>query len=106
MCHLQELYKKYKDQGLIILGFNEIDNRQIGLDFLRDNSATFPNVLDSSDAARRIKRDGYGTSAVPTNYVIDRQGNVVDAYVPSNDQSSYKRAVEILEKLGLKREDP
>ena len=91
---------------MVILGFNSIDDKQIALDFMRENSATFPSILDSSDVARSIQRDGYKTTTIPTNYIIDGEGKVVDAYFPSDNQSSHKRAIEILEKLGLKLEDP
>ena len=54
MRHLQTLFEKYKDKGLVILGFNCSDDRQIALDFMRENSATFPTILDSSDAAVQV----------------------------------------------------
>jgi peroxiredoxin len=104
MCHLQELYEKYKDQGLVILGFNSMDDKKRALDFMRDNSATFPTILDSSDVAQRIKWDGYKTNSVPTNYIIDREGKVVDAFC--GYEKGHKRAIDILEKLGLKLENP
>ena len=55
MCHLQILHEKYKDKGLVILGFDFSDDKQIALDFLRENSATFPS--------KSYKPHGFG--AVP-----------------------------------------
>jgi len=104
MRHLQELYEKYRDKDLVILGFNCSDDKQIALDFLRENSATFPNVLDSSVAAKRTGRNGYMMSGVPLNYIIDREGKVVDAWY--GYEKGHKRAIAALDKLGLKFEDP
>ena len=104
MCHLQELHEKYRDKGLVILGFNCKDDKQIALEFLRENSATFPNILDSSDAAKRVASDGYKGSGVPLNYILDREGKVVDAWL--GYEKGHKRTKAALEKLGLKLEGP
>jgi len=100
MCHLQELYEKLKDKGLVILGFNCSDDKQIAMDFMRENSATFPNILDSSSNAVRIGFDGYKMSGVPLNYIIDREGKVVDAWY--GYEEGHKRALTVLEKLEIR----
>ena len=102
MRHLQEFYDKYKDQGLVILGFNCSDDKRIALDFMRENSATFPNILDSSDSAKKIAWSGYKQTAVPTSYIIDREGKVF--YSLYGYEKGHKRAIETLEKLGLKEQ--
>ena len=103
MCHLQELHEKYKDKDMVILGFNCSDDKQIALEFIRENSATFPNILDSSDAAKRVAFEGYKGSGVPLNYILDREGKVVDAWL--GYEEDHKRAIAALEKAGLKLED-
>jgi peroxiredoxin len=102
MRHLQTLSEKYKDKGLVILGFNCADDKQIALDFMRENSATFPSILDSSDAAVKIGFSGYQMSGVPLNYIIDREGKIVDAWY--GYEQGHKRALAALEKSGLKLE--
>jgi len=97
MFHLQEIHEKYKDKGLVILGFNCSDDKKIALEFLSKNSATFPNILDSSAAAIRTAFQGYRVSGVPVSYIIDREGKVVDAWY-----GNYERALGVLEKLGIK----
>ncbi len=100
MCHLQELYQKHKDKNIVILGFNCADDKKIALEFMRENSATFPSVLDSSTAARRAFSDKYKGSGVPLNYIIDGDGKVVDAWY--GYEKGHKRALAALEKAGLK----
>ena len=86
----------------MILGFNCSDDRQIALDFMRENSAKFPSILDSSDAAVQIGFSGYKMSGVPLNYIIDREGKIVDAWY--GYEEGHKRALTALEKSGLKLE--
>jgi len=104
MCHLQKLYEKYKDKDVVILGFNCSDNRKIALEFLRDNSATFPNILDTSKTAVKVVFDSYKSGGVPLNYIIDREGIIVDAWY--GYEEGHKRAIEALEKAGAKLENP
>ena len=102
MCHLQEIYEKYKDKDVVILGFNCTDDKKIALDFMQENSATFPNVLDSSHAALKVYLEDYRVKGVPTNYIIDREGKIVDAWL--GYEEGHKQAIEVLEKLGVKLE--
>lgn len=102
MRHLQAHYEKYKDKGMVILGFNCADDKKIALDFLRDNSATFPCILDSSDTAVKVGFSAYKMSGVPLNYVIDKEGKIVDAWY--GYEEGHKRALEALEKAGLNLE--
>ena len=104
MCHLQKLHEKYHDRGLVILGFNCADDRKIALEFLHENGATFPTVLDSSDAATRVGFSGYQMNGVPLNYIIDRQGKVVDTWYGYKE--GHPRALAALKKAGLKVDEP
>ena len=102
MRHLQGLHEKYKGKGLVILGFNSSDDKQIAMDFMRENSATFPNILDSSDAAVKMTFESYRSSGVPLNHIIDREGKVVEAWY--GYEEGHKRALKALEKAGLELE--
>ena len=61
---------------------------------------TFPNALDTSEAAIRsmFKLETLaGYSAVPLNYVIDREGKVVDAWYDQDE----RRGKQALKQAGL-----
>jgi thiol-disulfide isomerase/thioredoxin len=103
MRHLQKLHEKYRGKGLVILGFNCSDDKNIALEFLRENTATFPTILDSSDAAMRVSWSDYKGSGVPLNYVIDPQGKVVAAWY--GYEEGHKQALAALKKAGLKIEE-
>jgi len=97
-------FREYKDKGLAVLGFNCADDKQIALDFLKENSISFSNIVDSSDAANKTYYEDYqklkGRSAVPLTYIIDRDGKVAGAFYGYEEDD--KRGVEILQKLGMK----
>ena len=101
MCHLQDLYAEYEAKGFVILGFNASDDTKIALEMLRENGVTFPNIIDSSDAATRVcfqqYQGAYG-SAVPMNYIIDRDGKVVDAWYGGGRE--HPKAIIALQKMG------
>ncbi len=104
MCHLQKRYEEFKSKGVVVLGINTADNKQIALDFMRDNGATFPNVLDSSYKAALVMMDKYKASGVPLNYIIDRQGRVVEAWY--GYEEGHEQAIAALKKAGAKLDDP
>lgn len=87
---------------MVILGFNCSDDKEIALEFLRENSATFPSILDSSDAANKVGFVDYRMTGVPLNYIIDQKGKVVDAWY--GYEKGHKRAISALEKCGVKLE--
>jgi peroxiredoxin len=101
MCHLQELYAKYESKGLVILGFDAADDKQIALEMLLDNKATFPNIIDSSDAAIKVcfqQYQGRYGSAVPMNYIIDPEGKVMDAWYGGGRE--HPKAIAAIRKIG------
>ena len=100
MRHLQTLHQKYSGKNLVILGFNCSDDKKIALEFLGENGAKFPTILDSSDAAVKVGFRDYKGSGVPLNYIIDPQGKVVDTWY--GYEQGHQRALAALQKAGLK----
>ena len=96
---LEELYNKYKNQSVVVLGFDFADDRQIALDFLHQHAATFPNIVDTSDEAIKTGFMTYGARAAPVNYIIDRQGKIAAAWLGYDPNST--RGINELTKLGL-----
>jgi len=76
---LEEIYNEYKDKGLIVVGYNTSDEEKYIRELLNEYKATYPNIYNTSEEARAVQFEEYqkkGYSAVPLNYVIDRNGNV------------------------------
>ncbi|HUU18837.1 MAG TPA: TlpA disulfide reductase family protein [Sedimentisphaerales bacterium] len=88
---LDIIFKKYKSAGFIVLGFNCADEKKIALKFLQDLSITFPNIVDSSEPAENVfftKYQTAGMSAVPLNYLIDKNGLVSDRWYGFENESN------------------
>jgi len=84
----------------VVLGVNPSDDHKIAVEYLKANQVTFPNILDTSEAAgRAVARYETlgGMSAVPMTYVIDRDGKIVDAWYGYQGD----RTAKALRKLGL-----
>jgi len=97
--YLEKLYRKHKSQNLVVLGFDFADDKEIALDFLRQHSATFPNIIDTSDEAIETGFIRYGARAAPVNYIIDREGKIAAAWLGYDPNNS--KGIDMLKKLGL-----
>ena len=101
---LEELYEKYKDQGLVILGFpcNQFANQDPGSDeeiteFCQLNyGVTFPmfgkidvNGSTADPIFKHLKKEAPGALGSQrikwnfTKFLIDPEGNVVKRYAPT-----------------------
>jgi len=84
---------------LVVLGFNSADKRDIARELLRKLELTFPCILDASADAQQTAMAKYRSNAVPTTYVIDREGKVLMAWVGFSEKDEHTQAA--LKKLGL-----
>lgn len=69
---LESLYKRFKDQGLVIVGVSVDNERSNAQKFARSVSVTFPIVHDADHAVA----DRFHPPKMPTSYVIDKAGKV------------------------------
>ncbi len=99
MVHLQRLHEQYADKGLVVLGFNCADKKDLARALLEKKGVTFPSVLDSSDGATNVAYRRYKMSGVPLNYLIDREGRIVDAWY--GFRKSDPRMKKALRRLGI-----
>lgn len=111
---LQELYEKYKEQGLVILGFpcNQFGGQEPGTEadiasFCELNyGVTFPmfaKVDVNGDDAHPLfkyvteKATGIlGTKSIKwnfTKFLVDRQGNVVDRYASTDTPEDLEKEI-------------
>ena len=67
-----ELYLKYRDQGLEIVGINVDDPVEDGQDFLLDTPLDFKIPADPDGDVPAL----YEIVGMPTSYLIDKAGNI------------------------------
>jgi peroxiredoxin len=75
MPAMQKLYDKMKSRGLVIVAVDVGEDTETVAAFLKKAGYTFPVLLDSTGAIAGTSL--YAASAIPTNYLIDRKGNIV-----------------------------
>jgi peroxiredoxin len=92
------LHEKFESNGLVVLGLDYMDDPSIAKDLLKENTATFPSIVDCSDTAKAAGRD-YRISAVPTTYLIDREGKIVAGWLDYTEEND--PTLDLLKKLGI-----
>jgi hypothetical protein len=83
--HLGQLYEKYKDRGLVVVGLTN-EPRGVVDKFVADTSAKHVIVLESGDSGNSYKIKGY-----PSTFLIDVNGKIVGT---SDDGGVSDQAIE------------
>ncbi len=96
---LNAIYKKYKDQGLEVIGV-AIDREPAGTiqEAVRKDGLSFPILLDGEKRAMKT----YQARSVPIVFVVDRNGTVVDKRAGVYEWSS-PESEQLIEKLLKKK---
>jgi len=70
---LNEMQAKYRDQGLVIIGVNEDASEADYIEFMKEFPPHFKTIRD----AEGVLAQQFDVVAMPSNYILDRDGNVV-----------------------------
>lgn len=97
---LVRLYEKYNAQGFVILGINTTyqDDRAKVEKFARDQKVTYPILLDTDDKFG----SAYRARVLPTSYLIDRSGKIVQVRVGEIDEAQFEEQIAALLKADAK----
>ena len=79
MPSMETLYQRLKSQGLEILAVDLREDKATVQQFIRNNRFTFPVPLDEDGKVG----SRYGISAIPTSFIINREGKIVSKIVGS-----------------------
>jgi glutathione peroxidase len=114
---LEELYRKYRDRGLVVLGFpcNQFGAQEPGdeeeiksfcsltydVDFplMRKIDVNGPAAHPLYVFLKEQKKGLLGTEGIKwnfTKFLVDRSGKVVDRYAPTDEPKSLEGAIEAL----------
>jgi cytochrome c biogenesis protein CcmG/thiol:disulfide interchange protein DsbE len=91
--HFQALYDQYKDKGLVVVGV-ALDQGGVAdvKPFVKQNKVTYPVVIGDQNVAAMYG----GIRGIPTTFIIDRQGNIVEKLVGYRDKSEFEKAIQKL----------
>ena len=96
MPDLDELYHRFKDQGLVILAISDEEAGKVK-SYLAERPVTYPILLDPG----RKVNDLFRINGIPKSFVYDRNGRLV---AQSIDMRTRKQFLELLEQAGLRLE--
>ncbi|HSQ35354.1 MAG TPA: TlpA disulfide reductase family protein, partial [Candidatus Binatia bacterium] len=102
-------FGKYKDQGLVVIGFTKIYGRysddtqnkgavdaetekKLIAEFVARNGLKYPIAI----AAGGGVFEQYGVSGIPTLVVINRDGTIYDIQVGSGDEAGISKKIQLL----------
>lgn len=85
-----DLFKKYHDQGLQIIGISlDKDGWNAVKPFMKQNDMNYPVVLGN----QQVVMSYGGIRGIPTTFIINRNGEVVDKIVGYRPESYFENAV-------------
>ncbi len=103
MPHLEKVYQEVKDKNVAVLGLCVWDQKAAYDKWVTQNIGTkynFPVAFDPAGHGKgSIAGDLYGVSGIPTQYVIDKNGNVAASAVGYDEGSMVLETA--LGKLGI-----
>jgi thiol-disulfide isomerase/thioredoxin len=84
--HLVELYKNYKDKGLVVIGMN-VDRGEgdVVRRFVKSMEIPYPILLAPEEIVRN-----YGVNALPTTVLVDKEGKIREKIVGFNSNIAKK----------------
>jgi len=97
---LEKLQREHGDKGLVVVGINPVDEKELALSVLAKEGITFLNILAASKEARE-SADQYKCSGYPLNYIIDRDGKVADGWYGYDYRVGNVRGSKTLRRLGI-----
>jgi len=77
MPSMETLYQRFNAQGLEILAVDIGEDLSTVRQFISNSGYSFPVMLDSGNRVSSV----YGMKAIPTSYIIDREGKIIGRVV-------------------------
>ena len=97
--YLSSLYHRYRDAGLVVIGYNSSDVKDLVEKRIKDAGVTYPHVIDGSEQAFNVYWRLYKARAPNVSYIIDRKGKVADAWIGYREGD--ERGEKVLASLGI-----
>lgn len=88
---LQALYTKLRARGLEVIAVSVDDEKDGIADFAKRHGATFPVGWDEGHKVT----EGYKVQSMPSTYVIDRRGSIVNTHAGYHDGEEHELEREI-----------
>jgi thiol-disulfide isomerase/thioredoxin len=91
--HFVELQKQYGDKGLRVIGVSlDEQGPDVVTKFVKRLAVNYPNVIGNEEVAEAYG----GIDAIPTTFVIDRQGRIVSRHTGYDDKAVFEKEIQSL----------
>lgn len=101
--HLKEVYAKYKDKGLEIVGIAQetaqslSENKKKWKEAIQQDKTPWLHVLNNEGADQFDVVKAYGVSAFPTSVLLDKEGKVIVRWVGAQKEAMDKKMAELFD---------
>jgi peroxiredoxin len=91
--HFVSLYRDYRNKGLEIIGIS-LDRGGVSAvkSFVKSNGINYPTLMGDN----KVTADYGGIRGIPTTFIIDRKGRIVEKYVGYRDKKIFEDAIKKL----------
>ncbi|MCQ9206975.1 MAG: redoxin domain-containing protein [Omnitrophica bacterium] len=88
--HFISIYSQYKDEGLEVIGVAlDRGGASVVKPFAEDFGINYPILIGNQE----VSNDYGGIRGIPTTFVIDRKGYIVEKYVGYRDKEIFESAI-------------
>jgi peroxiredoxin len=90
MPAMEKQYASYKKQGVEILAVNVAETNIAVEQFAKQYELSFPILMDKDSQVL----GAYGIDPLPTTFLIDKNGKIVDSFIGGLEESKIKEYME------------
>lgn len=90
---LNTIYEKYKDRGFVLLAISldkGSDAQSNVMSFMKEYPIAYTVLLDNGETGRK-----YGVNSIPTSFIIDKNGRIVNKHIGYSPNSANAISQEI-----------
>ena len=84
MPSMEKLHRRFKDKSFVMVAINSQESDALVKSFFEKNKLSFTALLDSSGEVG----SGFGVNALPTTFVLDKQGRIIGSALGPRDWNS------------------
>jgi peroxiredoxin len=100
MPSLNNLYNEFKDKGFVVLAVSVDASEKPVKSFEKELKLSFPVLMDKNKA---VSFDEYGVLGLPTTFLIDKNGVMIEKIMGEREWDSPQMKEKILKLLGGKK---
>ncbi|MBM3235956.1 redoxin domain-containing protein [Candidatus Poribacteria bacterium] len=90
---LEQLYKQYKEQGLVVIGISVDRNEDTVKSFVQKLKVTYPIVMSTEELLSNYRTTGEDLKTIPTTFIINKAGSIFKTHVSAQSKDVFEKDV-------------